>query len=287
MNTQQDDQGYKSYKEQNIDVSNLLKVLIKYKLFIFAFSLVTTLLSTYYVLALPNIHRTELLLIPSKQESIQNNNLSIFKFVGQSVSGNGISIDNERMLSKIKTRVFLYRYIQEKNLKPILFNNRWNYHKDGWNTEEPTDHEAYRKFSDMISIDSDDSTRPGVVVLSIKWENMKDLEKLASITNEIVESINIDSKENIISESEESILFLKREIEKTNAIELKRMLYELIKAETSKIMFANTRVDTVFKIIDPAITPYESESKPIILIIGFGFFIGIFFSSMLVVLFKD
>jgi LPS O-antigen subunit length determinant protein (WzzB/FepE family) len=62
-------------------------------------------------------------------------------------------------------------------------------------------------------------------------------------------------------EAERSIKYLQTQMLKTNIVEQKTLLYELIEEQSKTLMFTEVRDEYVFKTIDPALVP-ELKSGP-------------------------
>ena len=264
-----------SEQGEELDLIELWNALIEHKLLIIVFTALTTFGSIYYASNLPDIYRTEVFLVPI------SNNLSSSPMVGggglsRIFGQSSIGIEGERAIVQLKTKIFLTNYIKEKNLKPILFSNQWNGQGKLWIDKEPSDREAFELLFDMISIDIDPKNPAKLIILSLEWKDPGSLNKIADIANGIVESINIYAKNYVILESRESILFLEKELEKTDVVSLKNILYNLIEQQIQRIMIANIKSDFIFKVIDPAIQPEFPSNKRVISIILFEFVIGLF-----------
>jgi hypothetical protein len=123
----------------------------------------------------------------------------------------------------------------------------------------------------------------GLISLFVEWRNKSSLNKLAGIANDVVSSINFRAKLRAIQEARNSILFLEKELERTNLISSQTVLYNLIEQQMGKIMMANIKDEFVFKVIDPAIIPRRAEDKPKTMIILIGIALGIFLGSFLAI----
>ena len=77
----------------------------------------------------------------------------------------------------------------------------------------------------------------------------------------LVEDINLEMKIRDKEEAERSINYLQTQIAKTNNVEQKSLLYQLIEEQAKTLMFAEVRNEYVFKTIDPALVS-EIKSKP-------------------------
>jgi LPS O-antigen subunit length determinant protein (WzzB/FepE family) len=79
--------------------------------------------------------------------------------------------------------------------------------------------------------------------VAARWAN-----GLVALANELIRTRAID-------ESTRNIAYLNRQLEQTNAIELRTALYDIVKNETKTLMLANGRTDYAFETVDPAVPP--------------------------------
>jgi uncharacterized protein involved in exopolysaccharide biosynthesis len=64
-----------------------------------------------------------------------------------------------------------------------------------------------------------------------------------------------------LEESSRNIKYLNEQIERTDVVEMRRVMYSLIEAETKQLMLANGRAEFAFTLVDPAVAP-EIRSSP-------------------------
>ena len=83
----------------------------------------------------------------------------------------------------------------------------------------------------------------------------------AEWTSLVIKDLNDAIRRQDISEAESSIAYLRQQIDASPLTELKKLFYNLIQAQTEKMMLANVREEYVFKTIDPATVP-ETKSEP-------------------------
>lgn len=291
MNQQSQPQPTSLYPVERGDELSLIelwKVLVEYKLLIIVFTALTTLGAIYYASTLPTIYKAEVLMIPagggvsSGGSSKGLGGLADIAGISLGV-GSGAGIEGEEALARLKTRSFLINHIKEKNLKPILFVDQWDRVEKKWIDKEPSDRDSAELLRNMIDAGSHPKSKAGLASLSIKWKNPHNPNKIADIANNLVSSINSHAKDRAILEARGSISFLEKELEQTSILNSQTILYSLIEQQMGKIMMANIRDEFVFKVIDPAIIPKRSETKPISMVVFIGLILGIFLASFLAI----
>ena len=288
MNQQSQPQPTSLYPVERGDELSLIelwKVLVEYKLLIIVFTALTTLGAIYYASTLPTIYKAEVLMISSKSIRATPGKLGGLASMAGVAINNSSNIKVEQALARLKTYSFLVDFIKEKNLKPILFPNKWIEKTKKWVDEEPSDMESYKLFSGMVSgyIDPEDPALITHLLISAENPSISLLDSISKLANGLVEKINSDAKKELISESRKSVIFLKEEIEQTGIINFKTMLYGLIEGHMRQITVANVKNEFIFKIIDPAITPIKPEAKKTLSIIFIGMFLGVFFGAFFAV----
>ena len=290
MNQQSQPQPTSLYPVERGDELSLIelwKVLVEYKLLIIVFTALTTLGAIYYASTLPTIYKAEVLMIPASGgisgSGLSNRLGGLADMAGVSLGGSSAGAEGEQALARLKTRSFLTKHIKEKNLKPILFADQWDRVEKKWIDKEPSDRDSAELLKNMIEAGSHPRSKAGLASLSIEWKNPHNPNKIADIANNLVSSINSHAKDRAILEARDSISFLEKELEQTSIVNSQTILYSLIEQQMGKIMMANIRDEFVFKVIDPAIIPKRSETKPTLMLIFIGIILGIFLASFLAI----
>jgi uncharacterized protein involved in exopolysaccharide biosynthesis len=103
-----------------------------------------------------------------------------------------------------------------------------------------------------------DDARKGTTTVVMTW---KDPEKAAQWANDFVRLCNELMRARTLEESTRNIKYLNEQIEKTDIVEMRRVMYSLIEAETKQLMLANGRSEFAFTLVDPAVAP-EIRSSP-------------------------
>ena len=291
MNQQSQPQPTSLYPVERGDELSLIelwKVLVEYKLLIIVFTALTTLGAIYYASTLPTIYKAEVLMIPASGGGGGGGGLSnrlggLADMAGVSLGGSSASVgaEGEQALARLKTRNFLTKHIKERNLKPILFADRWSQQGKLWIDGEPSNREVSELLLGMITTSMDPRDKAGLVTtLSLEWENPHNPNKIADIANDLVSSMNHHAKRRAILEARDSISFLEKELEQTSILNSQTILYSLIEQQMQKIMLANIRDEFIFKVIDSAIVPKHAETKPVLMIVFVGIMLGVFLSFL-------
>ena len=198
---------------------------------------------------------------------------------GVNLRGFGNDLNNGRTI--IQSRSFMEQFVKEQNLLPLLYPDLWDKDKNEWKADvnrPPALWQGANKFMrEAFSFDEDSDT--GLLTISVEWPDPSLASKWA---NRIVELANETARQHDIIDAGRSIAYLNDQIEKTNAVELQRVLYNLIETEQKTLMLANVRLDYVFRVVDPAIAPVTPAKPNRLFLLFLGVFAGGFLGLMIV-----
>lgn len=251
--------------DDEIDLLELFNTLWKGKWFITAFTFACTLIAIVHALRATPLYQAEALLAPVTEESGQGGFNALAAQYGGLASLAGINLRRgsgnvNTHIAILKSREFIYRYISENNLMPILFDKLWDSENNRWLVEppkkKPTEWNAYRRFLGTLSINND--KKNGLVTLKILW---KDPQIAAKWANSLVERLNTYIRTKTITEAKKSIEYLEHEIEKTGDVKMQDVLYRLVEKQAQTITLAQVKEQFAFDIIDSAVVP-EVKTKP-------------------------
>lgn len=269
-----------SSDEGEVDLIELIRTLIQAWKIIVGITLVCTGVSLTYALYTPEVFKAETLLAPAQEEKTAASS-ALSQFGGFAAMA-GVTIpadsDMERVLATLKTRVFLKKFIQEKNLLPYIFKDFWEAASRSWKL--PADQEAFITedgISPLLEAIEVDQDKTGLITLSISWT---DPELAAQWANNLVKQLNEQLREQAITDSQKRVVYLEQELAKTTLQDMRTVLYNLLESEKQKAMLANVNEDFALEVIDPAVPPENREKPKLKLIVTLGGvcggFLGIF-----------
>ncbi len=165
-------------------------------------------------------------------------------------------------IATMESQQFLREFIQENNLLPILYADRWNPETSNWKTpaseNKPRLSDGYRKFGDIMKVTEE--SKSGLITLEIKWTE-PDL--ATEWANNLIFRLNEKLRAGAILEAGQTIEFLKQEVEKTRIVELQQAIYFMIEEQINIQTMANIRQEYAFRVISPAIAPeLDQYSSP-------------------------
>lgn len=269
------------------------------KYIILAITFLSAIFSVYYSLSQPNIYTSSALLSPANSSSGGSSGLS--SRYGGLASLAGISLDSGEVsdvglgIEILKSRVFIEDFIKRRDILVPLFameywdsesteiilnkeifdveSQKW---KGSWPNGIPSYQDAYQKFMQMMKVSQNKKT--GLVTVSITHQSPVLSQKW---TSWLVEDINSSMRNRVVTEAENSILFLQREIESTALAELRLMFFRMIEEQTKTVMLGNVRPEYLFTTIDPAIIPEQKVGPIRYQICIIGTIIGAIFSVLI------
>jgi uncharacterized protein involved in exopolysaccharide biosynthesis len=100
--------------------------------------------------------------------------------------------------------------------------------------------------------------RKGITTVGIQWT---DPAVAARWANEYVALANEILRKRALDEATRNIAYLNQQLARTDSVDLRRAMYNLIENETKSLMVANGRVDYAFEVVDPAVAP-ELKAGP-------------------------
>ena len=277
--------------EDELDLLELWRTLYKHKRLILLSGFGAAVLAAGISLLMPNIYRAEVLLAPVSSGDAKGGGLAsalgglggLASMAGISIGGGGSTEEN---LAVLQSREFLWKFVQEKKLMPVLFEDAWDEQANKWEEDDPKKQpgqlDAHRLFvNGLLSVNRDKKT--DLVTVAIEW---KDAALAADWTNALVEQLNQYLAQQAISRSENNLKYLNEELMRTQVEEMRKTLFDLIASEQKSAMLANTQKAFAFKVLDPAVEP-DKKAKPkrLLIVILTAFVAG--FMAILYIFIKE
>ena len=292
-----------------IDLRELWNVIWRGKWIIIVVTAIFAFASVFYALSLPNIYRSEALLAPAEADQ-QGGLAGLAGLAGQFgglASLAGVNLGGGRTdktalaIEILKSREFFAKFATKHDILPDLMASKgwdlptntiiydediYSLDADKWVREveppkksKPSMQEAKKEFEKLIHIDK--NVDSGMV--SIRIEHYSPV-VAKNWVDWLVQEINLVMKVRDKEEAERSINYLQSQISKTNIVEQKTLLYQLIEDQAKTLMFAEVRDEYVFKTIDKAFMAEERFKPSRILVVLMGGLLGGLISCLLLML---
>lgn len=225
---------------------------------------------------MPPIYRSEVLLVPAREEQSQAGLSSVLGKLGglAGVAGVGLpvggSATTQQAIALLKSRGFIADFIETRHLMPALFPDQWDPVAKRWAVESdqvPTIDDGVERFRRRV-LSVEDSGGSTVRVI-VDW---RDRESAAVWANDLVAMLNERARQRAIAESKRSLAYLNEQLSESTAVAVRESIYRLIAENMNRAMLATVRKEYVFEVLDPAV-PADADRplrprKWLLLIIG-------------------
>ena len=271
--------------EEEMDFLDLWYAITRRKLLIFLVMLGFTLLGAILAMVIPRQYLGEatVSLVTSNAKAVTSSvtstpTVDLYQpFTGDEITG------------LIQGRAFIYKFIQDNQLLPVIFEKDWNKDKKAWQPtlmhrwiygETISLWDGYTKFSSLLDVETDEETN--LTTLTVKWTDAK---LAAEWANKMVAALNSQLREQAIQESEAILTQLQAQLNRTSAVELKLALFGLMETQMANVTAAKVHPEFAMKVLDNAVIP-DDQAIPYLqlILILVCVFLGLVFSLSLVLL---
>lgn len=212
----------------------------------------------YAFLATP-VYRAESVLAPNRDADSQFGTESMLGSLGSMASfagllGSGESLTDEA-IATLRSRAFLQKFIESENLLPHLYAKDWDAANRDWKPglkRRPTATRAWEMFRDKV-LRIEEMRGSGLYEISVEWPDPK---MPSAWLAKLIGKLNEEMRARQLKESNAVLEFLKKQVERTDTVEVRAALFRLAETQLRRAAVANVRQDYAFRIIDP---PFPSE----------------------------
>jgi len=273
VRSDRDSRGY-------VTISDIISIVLGHKRIFLSVWLIVVALTVLFIATAPKKYRASVEVVPVQRQGETSGLLSGLGGLGSLASLAGLRADvvqlKDEALASLRSKEFLFSFISENDLLPVLFSNKWDVETSSWTVEEPEDiptlWDGYKALRKSV-IDIYNEERTGIVTISIEW---RDPQVAADWANDLVRRLNEKVRLRDIAESEKSLDYLKQQLAATQIVELERSIHQLMKVEINKIMIANVRQEYAFRVVDKALPPDDDQYffPRVIIVMPIGFVLG-------------
>ena len=207
----------------------------------------------------------------SQQGSALNLSANLGALVG--LQGDKSMPERAKALGTLKSRVFLLPFIRRLNLEPDLFPRRFDAARGIWRSDRkpPSENELHEMFlSRVMSVDDNQTT--GLITISVFLPHAR---QSSLVANQLVADVNETLRSDALSQAQENIAYLSKELANAQVTEMRTAIAQLIQVEMQHVLHANGRTTRIFNMIDPAITPDRPYAPRVLLVIVLATFSGL------------
>ncbi|AIY64571.1 Wzz/FepE/Etk N-terminal domain-containing protein [Pseudoalteromonas piratica] len=274
---------HKSLDLQNISLAEFIAPVFKNKYKILLVSFVFSVFSVFYALSLPNIYKSETLLVPNSGQA-EGGMAKLASSLGGLASLTGVNLGdagaNELLITieTLKSRNFILDFINENNLEVPLIaavgwdkasndlildpevysyeEKKWVRGPTKWGKVEPSEQELYERFMERLSVNFIEDK--SMLSLSMKHYSPNLSKEWLEL---YVARINTWMRNKKLMEAEKSILSLESIIQDTKLSNAKSVFSSLMEEQIQSKMLVMSKTDYALQIIDPPYLP-ELKSEP-------------------------
>ncbi|MBA6349464.1 Wzz/FepE/Etk N-terminal domain-containing protein [Colwellia sp. BRX8-9] len=296
----------KNNSDDEIDLAELWRAIWSGKYIIIVISFIFAVSSVAFALSKPDVYKASILLAPASSDSAGGMGALAGQFGGLAslagISLGGGGTDKTALaLEIIKSRAFLETFIiKHELLVPLMASENWDRATDSlvidkelydsknkkWLREasypkksEPSSWEAYQEFLKLLSITQDKAT--SLVTIDVGFYSPEVAKQWLIL---LVNDVNDFMREKDEKETQSSIDYLTKQLEKTEVSAMETVFYQLIEEQTKNMMLTKVSAEYVLKTIDPAQVPEKKSGPKRALIVVLGTMLGGILSVLIVLI---
>ncbi len=249
---------------QDIDLLEYILVILRNKYRILLLSITVASIVFIISLLIPAIYSANILLAivePEKLGGVDTSERRAAEILTLVERGflSSLVYENQqdRVLAKMKSKMFTQYFIKENNLLPELFSKHWDKKKKQWiDGFKPDMLQAIRIFKEKhswIKINSETQ----LIDVGVSWNDPK---KVAQLANAFADDFNDFMRLKEIEQTNKIEQFLMGELSKTKILEIQKSIYRLMEAQLVIRMLASSKKQHTVEILDPAVPPIDKSS---------------------------
>ena len=296
----------KNNSDDEIDLAELCRAIWSGKYIVIVISFIFAVSSIAFALSKPDVYKASILLAPASSDSAGGMGALAGQFGGLAslagISLGGGGTDKTALaLEIIKSRAFLETFIiKHELLVPLMASENWDRATDSlvidkelydsknkkWLREasypkksEPSSWEAYKEFLKLLSITQDKAT--SLVTIDVGFYSPEVAKQWLIL---LVNDVNDFMREKDEKETQSSIDYLTKQLEKTEVSAMETVFYQLIEEQTKNMMLTKVSAEYVLKTIDPAQVPEKKSGPKRALIVVLGTILGGILSVLIVLI---
>jgi uncharacterized protein involved in exopolysaccharide biosynthesis len=256
----------KANKEDELDLAALVHLLWRHRRLVALVSLMGALVAGILAFTAKPIFRAEVVVTPARDRSM-GGIPSLAGQLGGLASLAGVDLTpgnlgtNAESSAVLESRHLAEEFIRRNGLLPDL-QRASNERSSLWLAVD-----RFKK--GVLSVRKDQ--RRGVTTVAVEWTEPA---TAATWANGYVALANELIRNRAMEDSTRNIAYLNEQISKTNVVDMRKVMYNLIENETKTLMVANGRTDYAFEVVDPAVAPELKVRPHRLFLVAIGFTVG-------------
>ena len=275
------DQKFNKNYSDEINLSELFYVFWDKKFYIAAVTSLFALISILYSLTLPNIYKSQAIMMPLEASSGMSGMMGQYSGIaglaGISLPSESASKSKEAIARIQSFEFFSNHFLPQIKLEDLLAVKKWNkdsntlaYKENIFDLESgewkrkvkpprsiiPSSQEAYKVFKEIIHISEDKDTL--FISLSVKHESPFIAQKWVELIIDEIDDVMRDKDKN---EAMRSIKYLNSLAPKVNYEEIKKAISSLQQEQMKRLMMVEANENYIYTVLDSPIAP-EIKAQP-------------------------
>jgi uncharacterized protein involved in exopolysaccharide biosynthesis len=258
-------------QDDEIDLVALWHIAWTHKLLIAITTIVCTAIAVVLALTATPIFRATVVVTPVKdtgmggEGGLSSEVGGLASLAGVSLGESGPNLERQAILV---SRGLVDEFVKSKDVFPV-FTKGAKPPESLWTAVERFRHSV---------VDIEEDKLKGTTTITMDWVDPR---VAAQWANQFVALANDLVRQRAIKDSSREIAYLNDQLQKTNELEVRKGMYNLIETETKTLMLANGRVEYAFTIVDPAVAS-EVRVSPRRALMGIsGIAIGLFLGTFI------
>jgi uncharacterized protein involved in exopolysaccharide biosynthesis len=241
-----------SVDSDELDVIGFIRLLWRHKVLMASTCLVFGLIAVVIALLTTPIYRGEVVVTEVRDHEMGSSG-GIASELGGLASLAGMDLASvtgvgQSEFAILNSNHLVEEFVKRNNLLPVLLKH---------SKKPPTLWLAVKKFKDGVVVVHKD-VRKGVITVDCEWT---DAATAAGWANSFVALANELIRRRALDDAGRNIAYLTEQLTRTNDVELRKVIYNLIESQTKTLMLANGRTEYAFQVVDEAIPP-EIRTRP-------------------------
>jgi uncharacterized protein involved in exopolysaccharide biosynthesis len=237
-----------------------------HKLLIAATTFVCTAIAIVLALTATPIFRATVIVTPVKDTGLSGEGGlgsqlgGLASVVGVDLGQNG---PNQERQAILVSRGLVEQFVKRKDVMQLISSGV---------KPQPTLWGATERFRRTV-LDIEEDKLKGTTIITMDW---KDPHVAARWANDFVALANDLVRQRAITDASREVAYLNEQLQKTNELEVRKGMYNLIEVETKTLMLANGRAEYAFTVVDPAVAAELRVSPRRTLMAVSGVAVGLF-----------
>ena len=257
------DQAVSSNAKNQVTIKELWNIVWEGKWLIVAITTAFAVISIAYALLATEWYRAEVLLAPTKADSVpsisgQLGGLAALAGVNVGDFGGG---ETAEAVATLESRDLARVFIESNGLMPVLLYEDWDEAGETWKVSSAEDipdiRDAVEVFHEkVLRVQKDRES--GLVTVAVEWI---DPYLAAQWASKIVRLTNDRLRQRALEDAEKNVTYLQSELGTTSVVTLQQSIGRLLETEMQKLMLAKKNDEFAFRTVDTA-KPPKKPSRP-------------------------